>query len=112
MYTIRINFEQEGLGAVLLTNVEDGYSLLEILHKNDLELHQDCGGICACSTCHVYIDKGNEFIRKPEVREKNFLEMVIFPGPGSRLGCQCLLEEGRGEIEITIPNQNKIGSLT
>ncbi len=58
MYTIKFNFEQPGLEPVTLTGIEEGQSLLEVALKNDIELHHNCGGVCACSTCHLYVVKG------------------------------------------------------
>ena len=55
MYTIKFKFEQKGLSPVILNDVEPGQSLLEVALKNDIELHHNCGGVCACSTCHLYV---------------------------------------------------------
>jgi len=68
MYNITFKFEQKGLEPVTLENIEAGQSLLEIALTNDIELHHNCGGVCACSTCHLYVEKGaasrNSPIRK------------------------------------------------
>ena len=58
MYTVKIKFEQKGLEPITLENVEAGQTLLEIALKNDIELHHNCGGVCACTTCHLYIERG------------------------------------------------------
>ena len=73
MYTVRFKFEQQGLAPVVFTNVEDGQSLLEIALKNDIELHHNCGGVCACTTCHLYVEKGMEFIDEISDKEKILL---------------------------------------
>jgi 2Fe-2S ferredoxin len=108
MYTIRFKFEQPGLNAVSLRNIEPGYSLLEIALNNRIELHHDCGGICSCSTCHLYIDKGEQFVSAITKREEDLVERTVDRRPGSRLACQCLLKEGGGEVEVTIPDPVKI----
>jgi 2Fe-2S ferredoxin len=105
MYTIRFKFEQPGLAAIVLQNIEPGYSLLEIALKNSIALRHDCGGICACSTCHIYLEKGEDFIHEISNKEKDFITRVPNPGPVSRLACQCLMNVGSGEIEVTIPAQ-------
>ncbi len=64
MFTIKINFEQPGLQPVILENIEAGQSLLEICLKNDIELHHNCGGVCACSTCHLYVNNGDEHLEE------------------------------------------------
>jgi 2Fe-2S ferredoxin len=107
MYTIKFMFEQPGLIPVTLNNIEPGYSLLEIALNNSIELHHDCGGICACSTCHIYVDKGAEFVADRSRREEDLVDRAANRRLVSRLACQCLLYEGRGEIEVTLPDQSK-----
>lgn len=107
MYTIKLNFEQKGLEPVTLTNVEEGQTLLEIALKNNIELHHNCGGVCACTTCHLYVEKGMEFIEEITDREEDFIDRAVNPKLNSRLGCQSLLLDGNGEIEVTIPDQTQ-----
>lgn len=105
MYTIRIKFEEKEFEPVVFENIEPGQTLLEIALKNDIELHHNCGGVCACTTCHVYIEKGMEFIDEMSKREKDFINRAMNPRLNSRLGCQSLLLDGEGELELTIPDQ-------
>lgn len=107
MYSIRFNFEQKDLLPLTLDNVEPGQSLLEIALKNDIELHHNCGGVCACTTCHLYVEKGMEHIDELTDREEDFIDRAVSPKLNSRLGCQSLLLEGKGEIEVTIPDQTQ-----
>jgi len=107
MYTVKFKFEQQGLAPVVFTNVEDGQSLLEIALKNDIELHHNCGGVCACTTCHLYVEKGMEFIDEISDKEEDFIDRAVNPRLNSRLGCQSVLLEGEGEIEATIPDQTQ-----
>jgi len=62
MYNITFNFEQKGLEAITITNIEADQSILEVALKNNIELHHNCGGVCACSTCHLYVESGENFI--------------------------------------------------
>lgn len=55
MYSLKINFEQKGLAPVTLNDIKPDHSLLEVLLDAGIELHHNCGGVCACSTCHIYI---------------------------------------------------------
>ena len=71
MYNIKINFEQKGLEPVLLKEIASGDSLLEVLLDNNIELHHNCGGVCACSTCHVYINSGDEHIEELSDKEED-----------------------------------------
>ena len=105
MYTIRFSFIQPGIEPVTLTAIEPGQTLLEIALKNDIDLHHNCGGVCSCTTCHVFIEKGMEFIDPAERREKNYLDRVIGRKEHSRLSCQSLLIEEEGSIEIQVPDQ-------
>ncbi len=107
MYTIKFNFEQKGLEPVTLQNIEDGYSLLEIALKNDIELHHNCGGVCACSTCHIYVEKGEDLVEALSDKEEDFIDRAVNPRLNSRLGCQCILQEAGGTIEVTIPDQTQ-----
>ncbi len=107
MYNIKINFEQQGLQPVTLHNVNAGQSLLEIALSNDIELHHNCGGVCACSTCHLYVNKGDDFMEEITDREEDFIDRAVNPRINSRLGCQCVLLDGSGDIEVTLPDQTQ-----
>ena len=107
MYTIKIKFEQKGVEPVTLTNIASGDSLLEVLLDNDIELHHNCGAVCACSTCHLYVDKGMDSLEELSDREEDFIDRAVNPRINSRLGCQCVLQEGEGEVEVTLPDQTQ-----
>ena len=103
MYTITYNFEQKGFQPITLQNVAEGQSLLEVALTNEIELHHNCGGVCACSTCHIYVLNGEEHLEEMSVREKHFVARSTDPKPHSRLSCQCLLISDEGVIEFVIP---------
>lgn len=107
MYTIRFKFEQKGLAPVALENIEPGQSILEVALKNDIDLHHNCGGVCACSTCHLYLEKGEDFVEELGDKEEDFIDRAINPRLNSRLGCQCILQDGSGEVEVTLPDQTQ-----
>ena len=107
MYTIRFKFEQKGLEPVTINNVEAGQSILEVALKNDIDLHHNCGGVCACSTCHLYLEKGEASVEELTDREEDFIDRAINPKLNSRLGCQCVLVDEGGEIEVTLPDQTQ-----
>ncbi len=107
MYTIKINFEQKGLLPVRLTGIEPDQSLLEICLDNDIELHHNCGAVCACSTCHLYVNSGMDNLEDISDREEDFIDRAISPRINSRLGCQCVLLDGDGEVEVTLPDQTQ-----
>jgi 2Fe-2S ferredoxin len=107
MYTIKFRFEEKGREPVTLTNIEPDQSLLEVALLNDIELHHNCGGVCACSTCHVYINKGEDYLEELSDKEEDFIDRAVNPRINSRLGCQCVLLAGAGEVELTLPDQTQ-----
>jgi ferredoxin, 2Fe-2S len=108
MYQITFKFEEKGLQPVTLTNIAPGQSLLEVALENNIELHHNCGMVCACSTCHLYLDKGEEHVEELSDREEDFIDRARNPKLNSRLGCQCVLLDGSGAVEVTIPDQSLI----
>jgi ferredoxin, 2Fe-2S len=107
MYTIKIKFEQKGMEPVALENIEPGDSLLEICLDNNIDLHHNCGGVCACTTCHLYIDSGMECIEEITDKEEDFIDRAVNPRLNSRLGCQSVLLDGDGVVEVTLPDQSQ-----
>ena len=107
MYTIKVKFEQRGLEPVTLQEIAPDQSLLEVMLDNDIDLHHNCGAVCACSTCHLYVENGMDFLEELSDREEDFIDRAINPRINSRLGCQCVLQEGAGEVEVTLPDQSQ-----
>lgn len=107
MYKVTFKFEEKGLQPVIIHNVEPDQSILEIALTNDIDLHHNCGGVCACSTCHLYVEKGEDFLEDLSDKEEDFIDRAINPKLISRLGCQCILHPGEGEIEVTLPDQTQ-----
>jgi ferredoxin, 2Fe-2S len=108
MYTIKVNFEQAGIGSIVLKKARQGQSLLEVLLKNNIGINHKCGGVCACSSCHVYVKSGAQYLEEKSKRETDFIKKAIDPGLNSRLACQCLLLDGGSCIEIILPHQHTI----
>ena len=106
MYNIIFKFEEKGKQTINLSQVAPGQSLLEVALDQNIHLHHNCGMVCACSTCHIYLEKGGEFVEEITDREEDFLDRARNPRLNSRLGCQCVLELGSGNIEVTIPDQS------
>lgn len=107
MYSITFRFEEKGKEPVTLTNIEDDQSILEVALKNNINLHHNCGGVCACSTCHLYVNKGDDFLEELSDKEEDFIDRAINPRINSRLGCQCVLLDNGGVIEVTLPDQTQ-----
>jgi 2Fe-2S ferredoxin len=107
MYNITFTFEQKGLEPITIEGVADGQSILEVALLNEIDLHHNCGGVCACSTCHLYVNQGENHIEELSDKEEDFIDRAINPRLNSRLGCQCVLLSGSGNISVTLPDQTQ-----
>ncbi len=85
----------------------DGETILEVAHDNNIHLNHNCGGVCGCSTCHVYIESGEDLLPEISDREEEYVDRARNPKFNSRLACQCKLEED-GDLTVTIPDQSDI----
>ena len=81
-------------------------SILDISNGFHLGLDHACGGVCACSTCHVIIHKGLESCNEATEAEMDELDMAPGITPNSRLGCQCV-PDGTVDLVVEIPEWNK-----
>ncbi|MBK8705675.1 MAG: 2Fe-2S iron-sulfur cluster binding domain-containing protein [Saprospiraceae bacterium] len=108
MATVKFTFEDKSISSVIIDNVEEGLSILEVTEENNIHLNHNCGGVCACSTCHVYVEKGEDFLEEISDKEEDFIDRAINPKLESRLGCQCVILDSEAYIEIQIPDQRKI----
>jgi 2Fe-2S ferredoxin len=89
----------KGYGEV---EVPVGTSLLEAATKAHFPEGSACGGVCACSTCHVYVTKGADLLAEQEDEEADILDKAFDVRASSRLGCQSkILRDGVIEVEIT-----------
>ncbi|MEM1218011.1 MAG: 2Fe-2S iron-sulfur cluster-binding protein [Bacteroidota bacterium] len=108
MATVVFHFEDKDIPSKRVENVESGYSILEITEDHDVHLNHNCGGVCACSTCHIYVNQGEDELEEISDKEEDFIDRAINPKLESRLGCQCVILEDDAEIEVTIPDQSRI----
>jgi ferredoxin, 2Fe-2S len=81
-------------------------SILDIAEGSDVELDHNCGGVCACSTCHVIVRKGLESCNEATDSELDQLEQARGLTTESRLGCQCV-PNGSCDVVIEIPAWNR-----
>lgn len=88
--------------------LELGETILHAAMAHGVALDHACGGVCACSTCHVKITKGFDCFAEPSEDELDQLDEARDTGLDSRLGCQARLQRlpADGSIEITIPAWN------
>jgi 2Fe-2S ferredoxin len=86
-------------------NVEEGTSLMELGKQNDVAgIMGDCGGGCACATCHVYVDPSWwDKVGAPDDIEFAMLDMVAdVMKDNSRLGCQIKMKSDLDGIAVTV----------
>jgi ferredoxin, 2Fe-2S len=76
-------------------------SLLDIALKYDIRLEHNCGGNCACTTCHVVVKEGMEHLSTMQADEEDRLDMAEGLTLTSRLGCQAVV---RGDVVVEIPD--------
>mmetsp|Transcript_48825 Transcript_48825/g.110800 ORF Transcript_48825/g.110800 Transcript_48825/m.110800 type:complete len:135 (-) Transcript_48825:236-640(-) len=87
-----------------------GTSLLEVAHKNDLDLEGACGGELACSTCHLVLppewyEKSLQLSPK-EDEEDDMLDLAWGLTETSRLGCQITVRKELDGLEVHIPDES------
>ncbi len=91
----------------MVCEVFEGETILDVALDNDIKLNHNCGAVCGCSTCHVYIEKGEDLLPEMSEREEEYVDRARNPKYNSRLACQCkVLEEG--EMVVVIPDQSGI----
>jgi 2Fe-2S ferredoxin len=81
-------------------------SLLDIALAHDVDLDHACGGVLACSTCHVVLRKGAESCGEASEDELDQLDKAPGVEPTSRLGCQCV-PDGTSDLVVEVPNWNR-----
>ena len=87
----------------------DGQTLLEIATEHDFPVEGACGGVCACSTCHMYIDgKFEDTFEGPTEKEDDMIDQAFYPQPTSRLGCQLKVRRGVHEgMRVSLPKATR-----
>ena len=86
-----------------------GESVLDVALNNGIQLQHNCGGVCGCSTCHIYIEQGGDDLPEISDKEEDFIDRAINPRINSRLACQCVLPNQSLEVVVLLPPQNFLG---
>lgn len=95
-------------GAEHAIEVTDGTSLMEASVAHNLPgIVAECGGSCACATCHVHVDPGcADVFETASAEERDLLEFTDGVGPTSRLSCQLIVREEFPTITVSVPDTN------
>lgn len=85
----------------------NGSTAMENAIKNDVPgIEAECGGACACATCHVYVDEAwTEKTGEPEAMEEDMLDFAYDVRPNSRLSCQIKISDELDGLVLTVPER-------
>ena len=86
----------------------EGWRVMEIIREYGLPIKAECGGACACATCHVYVDEA--WLDKiPPMREdeEEMLDEAFEIQDNSRLSCQIILDENLDGLHVTLANDGE-----
>jgi 2Fe-2S ferredoxin len=87
-------------------HIGQDFSLLDIATEAQVEIDHSCGGVCACSTCHVKVIEGGASCSKATEDEEDMLDTARDIDMDSRLSCQCV-PNGTQNLVVVIPKWNK-----
>lgn len=86
---------------------EVGSTVMENAIRNSIPgIEAECGGACACATCHVYVDEAwREGVGEPETMEEDMLDFAFDVRPNSRLSCQIRVKPELDGLVVRTPAQ-------
>jgi ferredoxin, 2Fe-2S len=94
-------------GTARTVDGETGSTVMETAIKNGVPgIEAECGGACACSTCHVYIeDAWRERVGEPSPMEEDMLDFAYGVKPNSRLSCQIKVSDALDGLTVNTPER-------
>jgi ferredoxin, 2Fe-2S len=86
---------------------ENGATLMETAIRNMIQgIEAECGGACACATCHVYVDEAwTEIVGEPGPMEEDMLDFAYDVRPSSRLSCQVKIADKLDGLVVRVPER-------
>jgi len=82
-----------------------GLSVLEVAHRNGIDIEGACEGSLACSTCHVIVDPADfDRLEEPSEDEEDMLDLAFGLTKTSRLGCQIVMTEELDGLTVRLPS--------
>ena len=86
---------------------ENGSTVMENAIRNAVPgIEAECGGACACATCHVYVDEAwTDTVGTPEAMEEDMLDFAYDVRPNSRLSCQIKVRDALDGLVVSIPER-------
>lgn len=109
MAVVKFKFEDSSIPTQEVKGMV-GDNILDLAEDNGMHINSNCGMVCACSTCHVYIEQGEDYLSEISDAEEDFIDRALNPRIESRLSCQCTIEEDDEKlvIEVLVPDQSQI----
>ena len=97
----------DAAGQSRTVEAEDGSTVMETALKNAIPgIEAECGGACACATCHVYVDESwIERLGKAEQMEEDMLDFAFDVRPTSRLSCQIKVKPELDGLTVNTPEK-------
>jgi 2Fe-2S ferredoxin len=94
-------------GAEHVVEAENGSTVMENAIRNNVPgIVAECGGACACATCHVYVDPAwKEATGEPSAMEEDMLDFAFDVKPNSRLSCQIRVRPELDGLVVTVPER-------
>jgi 2Fe-2S ferredoxin len=94
-------------GTARTVEAEVGSTVMESAINHGVPgIEAECGGACACSTCHVYIDEAwREKVGEPSPMETDMLDFAYGVQPNSRLSCQIKVSEAIDGLIVRTPER-------
>ncbi|MEM8750815.1 MAG: 2Fe-2S iron-sulfur cluster-binding protein [Pseudomonadota bacterium] len=94
-------------GSKFEVEAENGSTVMENAIKNAVPgIEAECGGACACATCHVYVDDAwTEAVGSPEAMEEDMLDFAYDVQPSSRLSCQVKVSDALDGLVVRVPER-------
>ncbi|WP_299862451.1 2Fe-2S iron-sulfur cluster-binding protein [uncultured Hoeflea sp.] len=88
-------------------DAENGSTVMENAIRNSVPgIEAECGGACACATCHVYVDDAwSEKVGSPEPMEEDMLDFAFDVRPTSRLSCQIKVRDELDGLVVHVPER-------
>ncbi|PBB81087.1 MULTISPECIES: 2Fe-2S iron-sulfur cluster-binding protein [unclassified Mesorhizobium] len=86
---------------------ENGSTVMENAIRNAVPgIEAECGGACACATCHVYVDEAwTGEVGEPEAMEEDMLDFAYDVRPNSRLSCQIKVRDALDGLVVRVPER-------
>jgi 2Fe-2S ferredoxin len=102
----KINFT-DAAGVSHAVEAEVGSTVMETAIRNGVPgIEAECGGACACATCHVYVDDTwREIVGGPSPMEEDMLDFGYDVRPNSRLSCQIKVTDALDGLLVTVPER-------